>query len=116
MPVLGVESDERPAGFAILRGLTLPNRSIELKRNVIAEPGRGLGKQAMAAILAEMFGHLSAHRVWLDAFEDNLRAQHVYRSLGFVKEGMVRECVYHEGRYRSLILMSMLESEYRSRR
>jgi RimJ/RimL family protein N-acetyltransferase len=54
--------------------------------------------------------------VWLDVFEDNFRAQHGYRSLGFVEEGMLRECVHHDGRYRSLILMGMLESEYRSKR
>jgi RimJ/RimL family protein N-acetyltransferase len=111
-----VESEGRPAGYVILRGLASPNRSIELKRIIIAEPGRGLGKQVMGAILAEVFDTVSAHRLWLDVFEDNLRAQHVYRSVGFVQEGMLRECVRYRDRYRSLILMSMLESEYRAKR
>jgi RimJ/RimL family protein N-acetyltransferase len=111
-----VESNGQPAGYAVLRGLASPNRSVELKRIAIAEPGQGLGRRVLAAIIAEAFENLSAHRLWLDVFDHNLRAQHVYRSLGFVQEGVLRECVHYNGIYRSLVLMSILEFEYRARR
>ena len=108
-----VESEGQPAGYIILCGLSSANRSLELKRIAIAEPGRGLGRQALRAVLFEVFEKLGAHRLWLDAFENNSRALHLYRSLGFVQEGILRECVKFGDRYDSLVLMSMLESEYR---
>ena len=66
-----VESDDRPAGYVILRGLALPSGSIELKRIAIAEPERGLGRRVLAAIFQEAFDKLGAHRLWLDVFDRN---------------------------------------------
>ena len=109
-----VEEKGERAGYVILRGLTSINRCVELKRIVIAKPGRGLGRQVLRALIDKSFGELAAHRLWLDVYDDNHRALHVYRSLGFVEEGTLRECVKCEGRYRSLVVMSMLESEYRA--
>lgn len=110
-----VEASGSPAGFVILCGLLPPNQSVELKRIVIAEPGRGLGREVLKRIIDLAFTEFSAHRLWLDVYEDNLRARHVYQSLGFIDEGTLRECVKTGDRYRSLIVMSMLESEYRNR-
>ena len=101
-----------PAGYAILRGLASYNRSIELKRFVIAEPGHGLGRQALKVILHTAFREYAAHRFWLDVFEDNARARHLYRSIGLVEEGLLRQCVRRGDQYRSLLVMSMLENEY----
>lgn len=110
-----IEDGGNPAGYAILRGLGSANRSIELKRIAIEEPGQGLGRVVVRAILDKAFSECSAHRVWLDVFDDNTRARHVYGSLGFVEEGTMREYIFYAGRYRSLVLMSMLEDEYRAR-
>jgi RimJ/RimL family protein N-acetyltransferase len=33
---------------------------------------------------------------------------------GFRKEGVMRDAFYRDGAYHSLVLMSLLESEYRS--
>jgi diamine N-acetyltransferase len=111
-----VEEDGSPAGHVILCGLKSPNRSLELKRIVIAQLGQGLGRRVMDEILRKAFDELSAHRLWLDVFEHNARARHVYRSAGLVEEGVLRECVKQPDRYASLVVMSMLEDEYRARR
>jgi len=108
-----VEHKGQRAGYVILRGLRSINRCLELKRIVIAEPGRGLGHQVLRAIIDKAFGELSAHRLWLDVYDDNHRARHLYHSLGFIEEGTLRDCIRCEGGYRSLVVMSMLESEYR---
>lgn len=106
-----VEENGERAGYVILRGLMSLNQSVELKRFAIANPGRGLGRQVLHAIIDRVFDEHSAHRLWLDVFDDNHRARHLYRSLGFVEEGTLRECVKYEDRYRSLVVMSMLDSE-----
>lgn len=108
-----VETDRAPAGFVILRGLASVNRSVELKRIVIAEPGRGLGRVVLRTIMDQAFNEFSAHRLWLDVYDDNHRARSAYRAVGFVEEGTLRECIERGGEYRSLVVMSILEPEYR---
>jgi RimJ/RimL family protein N-acetyltransferase len=46
---------------------------------------------------------------------DNDRGRHVYETLGFRKEGIMRDAIYRDGAYHSLVLMSLLESENQSK-
>ncbi len=103
------------AGFAILRGLSSPHRSIRLQRIVVAQPGQGVGRFMLTGILDYVFRELRAHRLWLDVFETNLRAQHVYESLGFQREGVLRETIFRDGEFHTQILMSILDREYAAR-
>jgi diamine N-acetyltransferase len=99
-------------GFAILRGLASPHRSVRLQRIVVANAGRGVGKFLLRGILDYAFHELKAHRLWLDVFETNVRAQHVYESLGFHREGILREAIFRDGEYHTQLLMSILDREY----
>ena|SRR5579864_5742857 len=110
-----VETDAGPAGFVIMRDIHSKDRNIELQRIAIAEPGRGLGSEVLRAVMDKVFREFGAHRLWLDTYSDNTRAQHVYRSAGFRQEGVMRECKKWGDEYRSLVLMSILESEYKAR-
>ena len=105
----------RLRAFAILRGLAETSGSIELKRLVVHPPGEGLGRRILIELLAIAFEQFHAHRLFLDVFDDNPRAFHLYRSLGFVEEGLMREAAFLSGSYRSLRLLSMLDREYASR-
>lgn len=99
-------------GFILLKGLTNRNWSLEFRRIVISKKGRGYGRQCIQWIKRFCFEELGFHRLWLDVFTDNQRAQHLYLSEGFQMEGTIRESVRTEKGYRSLFLMSMLEEEY----
>ena len=99
-------------GYAMLRGLSSPHRGVELKRIVMAEPGRGHGKRAMRGLLRAVFEDEGAHRFWLMVFADNARARHVYRGLGFTEEGILRDVAIRGGAFRSAAVMSMLAGEY----
>lgn len=81
-----VEQGEKFAGYVILRGLSSINHSLQLKRIVIADPEKGLGRQVLRAVIERAFSEFRADRLWLDVVEDNHRARHLYRSLGFVEE------------------------------
>ena len=61
------------------------------------------------------FGDLGAHRFWLDVKTHNVRAKALYDKEGFIEEGRLRECVRTDGGYESLVVMSLLESEYAER-
>jgi diamine N-acetyltransferase len=109
------ESGELQA-FAILRGLAESSRSIELKRIVVATPERGLGRRILEELMRSAFHEFGAHRLFLDVFEDNARARHLYQSLGFVYEGTLREAALRDGEYCTLRLMSVLDREYAARK
>jgi RimJ/RimL family protein N-acetyltransferase len=94
------QNDETEAaiGYAILSGLGSPHGNICLTRIVMAQPGQGYGKQALRLLLDWIFTEYKAHRLWLDVFEDNHRARHVYQSVGFREEGLLRETVKQAAR------------------
>jgi diamine N-acetyltransferase len=102
--------------YVILRGLSENSRSIELKRTVVATPERGLGRRVLEELIRIVFEDLSAHRLFLDVFEDNARARHLYESIGFRYEGVMRDAALRDGQFFCLHLMSMLESEYAQRK
>lgn len=99
--------------YAFLLGILEDSRSIELKRIAVAVPERGLGRRIVAELMRIAFSELHAHRLFLDVYDDNARARHLYESLGFQYEGLMREASYRDGRWCNMHLMSMLESEYR---
>ncbi len=109
-----VETEARRAGYVILRGLQGPDRCVELKRINLAERGRGLGRETLRLLKRIVFENLGAHRLWLDVMAHNGAARHLYQSEGFVLEGAMREAHSTDGRYVDLLLMSILEDEYRA--
>ena len=112
--LIGEEEGAAACGFAILRGLTLPERAIELKRVAVATPGQGQGRALLRAVVRLVFDELGAHRLWLDVYADNARARAAYRGLGFVEEGALRDGALRADGFVSLVLMSILEHEYRA--
>ena len=100
-------------GFVILRGLQNPNLSVELKRILINKKGKNYGKITLQLLQNLVFQKLKKHRLWLDVFTDNPRALHVYKSVGFVEEGIKRECIKSGNNFRSLIIMSILQQDFK---
>lgn len=102
------DADGRNAGYVIMRGMNNPNDSVELMRIVVTQKRLGYGSRALALIREWCFERKGAHRLWLDVRAHNARAQHVYAAQGFVREGLLRECVKVGNEYQSLIVMSIL--------
>ncbi len=99
-------------GYMILAGIGGEDLALEFRRLVIADKGKGYGRTSIKFVKEYCFGLLKYHRLWLDVYTDNERAVDLYRSEGFVQEGLLRECKKHGDGYRSMLIMSMLESEY----
>jgi len=99
-------------GFIILAGVENTNLSLEFRRIVIQSKGRGFGRQCLQLIKEYCFKNIKFHRLWLDVFEDNLRALNLYKSEGFQVEGYLRDVIKQGNSYRTLTLLSILENEY----
>lgn len=98
--------NETRIGYIILAGLLDSNQSIEFRRIVITEKGRGYGKATVEIVKKLAFETYHAHRLWLDVKIQNHRAQEIYRGAGFMVEGTLRECLKSEDGYESLIIVS----------
>ena len=108
------EAAGTPVGFVIFDDVLSTDRAINLMRVAVTEPGQGHGKVLMKLAMRHAFVDLGAHRLWLDVFVENDRARQLYRGLGFVEEGTQRDAAQTPDGFRSLVLMSMLEDEYRA--
>lgn len=104
--------DNTPVGYLIIAGIENKNNNIEFRRIVISQKNKGYGKETLRAVKNLAFNKLNAHRLWLDVRFKNKKAQHVYKVEGFKEEGILRECILYNNEYESLIVMSILKSEY----
>ena len=111
--IIASQPHSHPIGFVMLAGLQGEHRSIEFMRIVVTDKGKGYGRAAVRAIKRRAFETLSAHRLWLDVKEQNTRARAVYEREGFRYEGTLRECLQGPDGFESLVVMSILEHEYR---
>lgn len=73
---------------------------------------RGYGTEASVVLLNYAFGILGYHKINLDLFEYNARAQAMYEKLGFVHEGRRRENHWSRGRFWDDILMGITAEEW----
>ena len=112
--ILESKPNSQRIGFVILAGLQGEHRSIEFMRIVVTDKGKGYGRSAVQAIKRYAFETLAAHRLWLDVKEHNKRARALYESEGFRYEGTLRECLNGPEGFESLVVMSLLEQEYRN--
>lgn len=99
-------------GYVILDEVQNTSHSINLRRLVVTKKGLGIGAKALKAIQQIAFTQLNAHRLWLDVFTDNQMAYQLYKKVGFVEEGKLRESYLRNGTYASQYIMAILKSEY----
>lgn len=91
------------------------NRSCSIR--IALEPharGRGVGSEAMRAVIDELFAVTPVHRLALEVYAFNPRAIAVYERLGFVREGVLRDALCWDGEFTDALVMSVLRPEWSS--
>lgn len=78
-----IERGGRPAGYLIFFDARKPAGCIYLKRILVGARGAGTGSAALALFLEMAFARAGTQFVWLNVREGNVRAQALYRRLGF---------------------------------
>lgn len=104
---------ERAVGYFMLRELKSP--CAEFTHVIIDKKGVGYGREALNLLLKWTFKLKKYHRVWIDCKEYNDIALKLYESVGFVREGLLREIILTKGNYENLIVLGMLDREYFAR-
>lgn len=105
----------KPIGRIYISRLDEKLQSLDITRIYIGEEdfiGKGFGKEAMKLALKYVFEDLNMERVTLDTFDGNEKASKLYKSLGFIDEGVLRHATKKKGKFYNLNLKSMLKNEY----
>lgn len=77
-----------------------------------AERGKGIGTWVTEVTRDFAFEKLKLHRLELDVYSFNPRAERTYIKAGFKREGVLRDAVMDGNQYADDILMSILEDEW----
>lgn len=78
------------------------------------ERGKGIGTWAAEITRDFAFEELKLHRLELNVYSFNPRAEKVYLKAGFRREGVLRDAVLDGDKYADDILMSILEIEWKA--
>jgi ribosomal-protein-alanine N-acetyltransferase len=76
--------------------------------------GRVIMREALTSIIEFAFKRMMVHRIEVLVMPQNLRSVRLIESLGFTKEGLMREHSYFDGRYIDDALYALLEQEWRT--
>jgi len=73
---------------------------------------QGFGTDVTRTLLGHAFETLNLNRVVLRVFETNSRATQVYKKIGFIEEGRLRQDHFIDGQYVDVVIMAILCEEW----
>ena len=110
--------EDRASGNAVgtcgLYLINWPGRRTQY-RILIGEPeffNKGLGTAAAKLIVKYGFERLNMETIYLGVNEENIAAIRSYEKAGFVREGLLRNFVYNNGKYYNSVSMSIIRDDY----
>tara|TARA_Y100000401_G_scaffold117326_1_gene125650 strand:- start:1505 stop:2047 length:543 start_codon:yes stop_codon:yes gene_type:complete len=71
----------------------------------------GYGSDALRTLIGYGFNDLNLNKIWCEVYDNN-NALSVYKHVGFVYEGKMRQNYFNEGKYWDSHILSMLKVEY----
>ena len=107
--------DGRIIGESVINEIDWDVRSANFRIAIFhsASCGKGIGSWAVRKTRDFAFEDLKLHRLELDVFSFNPRAEKAYQKAGFCREGVLRDAVRDGDVYGDDILMAILEDEWR---
>lgn len=70
--------------------------------------GKGYGTDAVRTLLRFGFDEMNLHKASAQVFTFNEAALRCYEKCGFVREGLLREEVYRDGRYQDVAVLGLI--------
>lgn len=110
-----IAPDGRIIGESVINEIDRDARSANFRIGIFHsdERGRGIGSWAVRVTRDFAFEELGLHRLELDVYSFNPRAQKAYLKAGFKQEGVLRDAIWDGEKYADDILMALLEDEWR---
>lgn len=110
-----IETEEDGAvGIATLTGIDWKNRravhGIKLANK--ERRAKGVGTDAVMAIMRYAFDELQLNRLDGSWFPENAASKGLYQKCGWTEEGVRRAYIFKNGKYRDLVVVGILAAEY----
>ena len=107
--------EDGAVGIATLTNIDWKNRRATHGIKLASKERRtkGIGTDAVMALMRYAFDELALHRLDGSWFEFNAASKALYTKCGWKAEGVKREYIYKRGEWRDLTIVGILESDYR---
>jgi RimJ/RimL family protein N-acetyltransferase len=101
-------------GFGMLAFIDPYNRSCKLGITIgeKSEWGKGYAREALEAVIAYCFEQLNMNRVGSEIYAFNERSIRLFESLGFQREGVVRQAVWKRQAFVDEYIYGLLREEW----
>ena len=102
-------------GFTSINDIDLRNLRAEWGGTLIGEKkyiGKGIGKEASKLMLSYLFNQYPIRKCYAYCLEQHPATKKLFESLGFKKDGVLREHIYKDGSFKSLLIYSILKEEF----
>jgi RimJ/RimL family protein N-acetyltransferase len=99
-------------GIIRLDKMDLINRSVEIGVDIVEKlREQGYASEIYLCFLDYLFDQMGIHRLSLVTLETNNAGLGLYNKLGFVREGIMKDAIFREGKFQDLIIMRLLKNE-----
>lgn len=100
---------DAPVGYCQVKNIDYVNRSCELGFYIAPEyQNKGYGTILVKELIKYVTEKLNPHRLYLELFADNEKAIRLYEKCGFRNEGILRDRIFKNGRFRDVMVMSFI--------
>ena len=114
--VLGIflKENDQLIGTVNIQDIDWVNRSAHVPILIGNKSYWGGGYASEARILALKFAFYERgiHRIWALVLEDNIPSLKLHERMGYVKEGLLRDSVYKNGRFQNQVYMGLLKEDF----
>jgi diamine N-acetyltransferase len=102
--------DHKTIGLIYLKNIKWEYRNCEIGIVIYDKNSRGMGygKDALETALRFVFEDMNMHLIYLHVAQGNINAIELYKKLGFIAEGILRDRYYKNNSYQNLIIMSKI--------
>lgn len=107
--------DDRMIGYTCITHIDLRNQKAEAGGTLIGEKtlwGKGYGREAAELRLRYLFQQYPVNRNYVYCLEEHEATVKMLLSLGYKREGVLRQDVFKNGEFKNMLLFSLLREEY----
>lgn len=111
-----IEKDGVFAGVVELMEINTIHRHAEIQIIIDKKfQGHGLAQAGMRAGIEYGFNVLNLHKIYLYVDVENAAAVHIYKKIGFVEEGCLKDHFFAEGQYHDSYMMGLFADDFRGK-
>ena len=109
--IIEVKEEKIPIGTVGLTNIDYKNQRAELGVLIGDESwqNKGIGKEALDLLIKFVSDEMNIRKIKAIVFEENVPAIRLYKSCGFVEEGVLKKEVYKNGEFKSVMVMALFK-------